>query len=132
MSRTAMFASALLALGLLPAAAGAQAQGRQVTGRVTRTLGDVPVVGATVVEVGGPGVAQSGTDGTFRIIVGNADAKILVRAIGFQRKQINVPASESNVVVTLDAHDFDKARSFKERQRIGEGAGRFAAVVPRD
>ena len=60
-----MFASALLALGLLPAAAGAQVQGRQVSGRVTRTLGDVPVVGATVVEVGGPGVAQTGNDGTF-------------------------------------------------------------------
>jgi TonB-dependent starch-binding outer membrane protein SusC len=101
-----MFASALLALGLLPAAAGAQVQGRQVAGRVTRTLGDVPVVGATVVEVGGPGVAQTGTDGTFRIIVGTGDAKLLVRAIGFQRKQINVPASESNVVVALDEDPF--------------------------
>jgi TonB-dependent starch-binding outer membrane protein SusC len=101
-----MFASALLALGLLPAAAGAQVQGRQVAGRVTRTLGDVPVVGATVVEVGGPGVAQTGNDGTFRIIVGTGDAKLLVRAIGYQRKQINVPASESNVVVALDEDPF--------------------------
>ncbi len=101
-----MFASALLALGLLPAAAGAQVQGRQVSGRVTRTLGDVPVVGATVVEVGGPGVAQTGNDGTFRIVVGTGDAKLLVRAIGFQRKQINVPASESNVVVALDEDPF--------------------------
>src|SRR5216110_1634289 len=106
MRRTAMFASALLALGLLPAAAGAQVAGRQVSGRVTRTLGDVPVVGATVVEVGGPGVAQTGNDGTFRLIVGTGDAKLLVRAIGFQRKQINVPASESNVVVALDEDPF--------------------------
>jgi len=101
-----MFASALLALGLLPAAAGAQVAGRQVSGRVSRTLGDVPVVGATVVEVGGPGVAQTGNDGTFRIIVANGDAKLLVRAIGFQRKQINVPASEANVSITLEEDPF--------------------------
>ncbi len=101
-----MFASALLALGLLPAVAGAQVAGRQVSGRVSRTLGDVPVVGATVVEVGGPGVAQTGNDGTFRIILGSGDAKLLVRAIGFQRKQISVPASESNVSVTLEEDPF--------------------------
>ncbi len=101
-----MLASALLALGVLPAAASAQVQGRQVSGRVTRTLGDVAVVGATVVEVGGPGVAQTGNDGTFQIIVGAGDARLLIRAIGFQRRQINVPASESNVVVTLDEDPF--------------------------
>src|SRR3982750_4742166 len=106
MRRTAMFAAALLALGLIPAAVGAQVQGRQVSGRVTRTLGDVPVVGATVVEMGGPGVAQTGSDGTFRIVVGNADARLLVRAIGFQRKTISVPASEPNVVVTLEEDPF--------------------------
>src|SRR5437773_4230574 len=106
MSRIAMLASALLALGVLPAAASAQVQGRQVSGRVTRTLGDVAVVGATVVEVGGPGVAQTGIDGTFQIIVGAGDARLLIRAIGFQRRQINVPASESNVVVTLDEDPF--------------------------
>src|SRR6266576_1806310 len=65
MSRIALLASALLALGVLPAAASAQVQGRQVSGRVTRTLGDVAVVGATVVEVGGPGVAQTGNDVTL-------------------------------------------------------------------
>ncbi len=63
MSRTFTFASALLVLGLMPAVASAQATGRQVTGRVTRTLGDVPVVGATVVEVGGSNVGQTGADG---------------------------------------------------------------------
>ena len=31
-----------------------------------------------------------------------------------------------------DAHDLDEARSLEDRQRIGEGACRFAAVVPRD
>ena len=106
MSRSVLFASAFLAIGLVPAAAGAQVQGRQVSGRVSRTLGDVPVVGATIVEVGGPGVAQSGTDGTFRIIVGTGDVRLLVRAIGFQRKTIAVGSGESNVAIALDEDPF--------------------------
>jgi len=106
MSRTFTFASALLVLGLMPAVAGAQATGREVTGRVTRVLGDVPVVGATVVEVGGPNVSQTGADGSFRITVGTGDARIMVRAIGFQRKVVTVAAAETNVTVTLEEDPF--------------------------
>jgi TonB-linked SusC/RagA family outer membrane protein len=95
-----------LALGLAPVSADAQVQGRQVEGKVTRALGGVPVVGATVVEVGGPGVAQSGNDGSFRIIVGTGDVQLLVRAIGFQRKTVAVGSAESNVAVALDEDPF--------------------------
>ncbi len=106
MNRTSTFASALLVLGLMPAVASAQATGREVTGRVARALGDVPVVGATVVEVGGPNVSQTGADGSFRITVGTGDARIMVRAIGFQRKVVPVGANESNVTVTLEEDPF--------------------------
>jgi TonB-linked SusC/RagA family outer membrane protein len=104
MNKSFLFAPALWALSLMPAIAGAQ--NREVTGRVTRSLGDVPVVGATITEVGGQGVAQSGTDGTFRITVGPGDVRLLVRAIGLQRRVIAVPATESNVAVTLDEDPF--------------------------
>ncbi len=104
MSRTFTFATALLALGLMPAVAGAQ--GREVTGKVTRALGNVPVAGATVVEVGGTNVAQTGTDGTFRIALGAGDARLMVRAIGFQRKVVTVASGESNIAVTLDEDPF--------------------------
>ncbi len=58
MRRVFSFVTVLcLALAVAPMVAHAQA--REVTGRITRTLGDVPVVGATVVEVGGQGVAQT-------------------------------------------------------------------------
>jgi len=90
----------------MPAVASAQATGRQVTGRVARALGDVPVVGATVVEIGGPNVSQTGADGSFRITVGTGDARIMVRAIGFQRKVVTVGANESNVTVTLEEDPF--------------------------
>src|SRR6266496_3599759 len=104
MSRSFTFASAVLALGLVPAIAGAQ--NREVTGKVTRTTGDVPVVGATIVEIGGQGVAQSGNDGTFRISVGPGDVRLLARAIGFQRKEVAVSASTSSVSVALDEDPF--------------------------
>ena len=104
MSRAFTFATALLALGLVPAVAGAQ--NRDVTGKVTRVLGDVPVVGATVVEVGGPGVGQTDNDGNFKISVRPGDARLLVRAIGFQRKEIPVPATVASVTVTLEEDPF--------------------------
>src|SRR2546426_8353871 len=104
MSKPLLLAAALLALGLAPARASAQ--GREVTGRVTRTLGQVPVGLATITEVGGQGVAQSGADGTFRITVAPGDVRLLIRAIGYQRKDVTVKAGESNVAVTLDEDPF--------------------------
>jgi len=104
MRRAFTFASALLVLGVLPAVAAAQ--GREITGRVARALGDAPVAGATIVEVGGQGVAQTGADGNFRISVGPGDVRLMVRAIGFQRKEVAVSASTSSVTVALEEDPF--------------------------
>lgn len=104
MRRVISFVIGLFVLLALPASA--HAQGREVTGKVTRALGGVPVTGATVVEVGGQAVAQTGADGSFRITVGSGDARLLVRAIGFQRKEVSVPASESSVSVGLEEDPF--------------------------
>src|SRR5437763_9497632 len=46
MNKLAMFAGVVFALGLTPLPA--HAQGREVTGRVTRAVGDVPVGLATI------------------------------------------------------------------------------------
>ena len=104
MRRVFTFASALLVLGVLPAVAAAQS--REITGRVARALGDAPVAGATIVEENGRGVAQSGADGSFRIAVGPGDVRLLVRAIGFQRKAVPVPSTTSTVTVALDEDPF--------------------------
>src|SRR5438094_6318197 len=104
MSKHAVLALAVLALGLAPVPA--PAQGREVTGRVTRLLGEVPVGLATITEVGGQGVAQSAADGTFRITVAQGDVRLLVRAIGYQKKEVPVAAGESNVVVKLEEDPF--------------------------
>ncbi|HLZ44464.1 MAG TPA: SusC/RagA family TonB-linked outer membrane protein [Gemmatimonadales bacterium] len=104
MSRAFTFATALVALGLAPAVAGAQ--NRDVTGKVTRVLGDVPVAGATVVEVGGPGVAQTDNDGKFSISIRPGDARLMVRAIGYQRKEIPVPSTVASVTISLEEDPF--------------------------
>src|SRR5213078_4429400 len=72
----------------------------------TRLLGEVPVGLATITEVGGQGVAQSAADGTFRITVAQGDVRLLVRAIGYQKKEVPVNAGESNVVVKLAEDPF--------------------------
>ncbi|HEY6159157.1 MAG TPA: SusC/RagA family TonB-linked outer membrane protein [Gemmatimonadales bacterium] len=99
MTRPLWCAAALVALGLAPASAAAQ--GREVTGRVIRAVGQVPVGGATIIEVGGQGVAQSAPDGAFRIAAAAGEVRLLVRAIGYQRKVVVVNPGESNVTVSL-------------------------------
>src|SRR5205823_10888927 len=104
MNKLAMFAGVVFALGLTPLPA--HAQGREVTGRVTRAVGDVPVGLATITEVGGQAVAQSAADGTFRIRGGPGDVRPLARAIGYQKKEVTVKAGASNAVVTLAEDPF--------------------------
>jgi TonB-linked SusC/RagA family outer membrane protein len=104
MSKIAVWALAVLALGFAPLPASAQ--GREVTGRVIRAVGQVPVGGATIIEVGGQGVAQSNPDGAFRIAVAAGEVRLLVRAIGYERKVVVVNAGETNVVVALAEDPF--------------------------
>ncbi len=104
MSRQFMLAAALVVFGLAPPSASAQR--RDVTGTVTRTYGQVPVVGATITEVDGNGVAQSGVDGRFRITVAAGDVRLQVRAIGYKRKEVALPSGESTVALTPDEDPF--------------------------
>src|SRR2546430_1086303 len=104
MSKHAVFAATVLALSLCPVPA--RAQGRDLTGRAPRALGQVPVGLATITEVGGQGVAQSGADGTFRISVAAGDVRLMVRAIGYQKREVTVRAADSTVVVPLAEDPF--------------------------
>ncbi|HVH68679.1 MAG TPA: SusC/RagA family TonB-linked outer membrane protein [Gemmatimonadales bacterium] len=99
-----MFAFLALASVLVPAVSAAQ--GREVTGRLRRAVADEPVGGATILEVGGPGVTQAASDGTFHIAVSAGEVRLLVRAIGFQRKVVVVNPGETNVVVSLEEDPF--------------------------
>src|SRR5215510_13211576 len=98
------FLSGLLFLCVL--AGSASAQTRIVTGKVTDSLtgevvtsGQVSVVGTTV----GSTIKD---DGTFTIAVPTRDASLTFRSIGFKRKDVAVPASESAVNVNLSRDYF--------------------------
>src|SRR5437899_2607865 len=103
MSKLAMFA-AVFALGLTPVRTAAQ--GREVTGRVIRAVGEVPVAGATIIEVGGQSVTQSGTDGSFRIAVAAYEAWLGVVDIEYEREVDVVNPGETNMVVKLAEDPF--------------------------
>src|SRR5438552_11134203 len=90
---------------ILLGAAGARAQTRIVTGRVTDSLtaevitsGQVAVQGTTV------GTQVQG-DGTFTVAAPPKDVTITVRSVGFKRKDVAVPASQNSVQVSL-ARDY--------------------------
>src|SRR5947208_865698 len=89
---------------LLPG--GALAQGREVTGKVVRSAGGGPLPEATIAEVGGLGVARTGPDGTFRVQVQAGEVRIVVRAIGYQRKEVVVKPGENTLTVRLEEDPF--------------------------
>src|ERR1043166_1299013 len=98
--------SALAALVLAPGAALAQGGGREVTGKVERAAGGAALPDVTIAEIGGLGVARTGPDGTFRIRVVAGNVRLLVRAIGYQRKEVLVNAGSNEVTVRLEEDPF--------------------------
>src|SRR5881397_1794443 len=96
-----------LALALSFGAASATAQQRQITGRVTSaTTGDA-IPGASVAVVGTAIVAATGNDGRFTVAAPEGDVTLVVRRIGFKRKSVPVPGTQSSVDVTLDPDVFN-------------------------
>src|SRR5688572_29345900 len=91
------FLSLVLAFG----AADAAAQQRQITGRVTSTTEDA-VVGASVSVVGTAIATATGSDGRFTVAAPAGEVRLLIRRIGFRRRDIPVPAGQSEVQVTLE------------------------------
>src|SRR5207244_4891127 len=94
-----------LALLLVTATVRAGAQTRVVTGLVTDSLtGEVVTSGQVSVQ----GTTVGSTikdDGTFTLAVPARDVVILVRSIGFKRREVPVAASASAVQVAL-ARDY--------------------------
>ena len=84
----------------------AAAQDRQITGQVTRSAGGLAIAEAAVSVVGVSSAVRTGVDGRFVITVRSGDVRLLVRAIGFQRKEIAVSGSTSSVAVALDQDVF--------------------------
>ena len=90
-----------------PAAVSASsAQTRIVTGRVTDSLTSEPVTGGQV-SVQGSAIGSSvKDDGTFTIAVPSRDVTLVVRSIGFKRRDVTVPNNQNSVQVRLERDYF--------------------------
>ena len=82
------------------------AQVRQVTGRVTNSQTEQELPGATVAVSGTGIVAETNNDGNYTLNAPDGDQTLVVRAIGYKRQQVAVPASQSSADVALDPDVF--------------------------
>jgi len=95
--------SILLALASVP---GLSAQVREVTGRVTNEQTGQGV-GEAVISVEGTGIAaRTAVDGRFAFNVPDGDQTLIIRAIGFRRDSVVVPALEKTVTIALEPDPF--------------------------
>ena len=79
----------------------AQAQVHQVTGKVTNAQTGQGLAEATVAVTGTRIVAQTGNDGNYVLNAPEGDLNLVVRAIGFKRQNVAVPANQRTADVAL-------------------------------
>ncbi|MGI8818224.1 MAG: SusC/RagA family TonB-linked outer membrane protein [Gemmatimonadales bacterium] len=84
----------------------AAAQVRQITGRVTNAATGQGLAEATIAVNGTRIVGQTGTDGNFVLNAPDGDLGLVVRAIGYKRQDVTLPASQSTVNVALEPDVF--------------------------
>jgi TonB-linked SusC/RagA family outer membrane protein len=85
----------------------AWAQQRQITGRVTVAGGADPVARANVSVAGTAIVAVTNDRGEFSLAAPAGDVTLVVRHIGYQRRQVPVAAAQDHVDVTLEQDVFN-------------------------
>ncbi len=84
-------------VGLAPTASAQ----RLVTGRVTDQVSGEPVAGAAIQVQGRQLGTSAGDSGTFSLQVPDGPVTLVVRRIGYQRREVPLPAGESRLDVAL-------------------------------
>jgi TonB-dependent starch-binding outer membrane protein SusC len=92
----------LTAVATLPA----QAQVRQVSGQVTNAQTGEGIAEATIAVTGTSIVAQTGTDGRYQLAAPDRDLTLVVRGIGFKRRELTVPGGQGTADVALEPDIF--------------------------
>jgi TonB-linked SusC/RagA family outer membrane protein len=82
------------------------AQVRQVTGRITNSQTEEGLSGATVAVSGTGIVAETNNEGVYVLNAPDGDQTLVVRAIGYKRAQVPLPATQSSADVALDPDVF--------------------------
>lgn len=106
-----------------------------ITGRVMDQKDGSPIVGATVQPKGGTGGTSTGTDGSFRITVGNDINTLVVSYVGFGTMDVDI-AGKTDVDVNLTS---SSGNNLNEVVVIGYGSvrkkdvtGAVASVTAKD
>ncbi len=84
----------------------AAAQVRQITGKVTNAETGQGLAEATVSVNGTRILAQTGNEGNYVLNAPDGDLTLVVRAIGYKRREVAVPASQGTADVALDPDVF--------------------------
>src|SRR2546430_1240346 len=95
------------ALSVAVGSGAAAAQQRPITGKVVSATTTEPVAGASVTVVGTPIGAVTNDGGDFSLAVPQGAATITVRAVSYKRRQLQVPADQSSVTVSLEPDVFN-------------------------
>jgi TonB-linked SusC/RagA family outer membrane protein len=95
-----------LAFLLLGFPAGLAAQGRPLTGTVTRADGGSPIVEAIITVIGQPGAVKSDVRGHFSLTVPDGPVRLMVRAVAYKRQEIAVAADQGDVSVVMQQDVF--------------------------
>lgn len=97
----------MFALAALVAAPGALlAQGRQITGTVTRSGTGAPVAEAVIAVSGTTNSARTDAQGRYTVDAPAGEVRLTVRAIGYTRKDAVVPAGQNTINFVLDQDVF--------------------------
>ena len=91
-----------LTLAIAPAVQSAQAQAREISGKVTQVGTGMPLAEATVSVVGAQLGVRTNERGEFRLRVPDGNVSVLARAIGYKRDTKLVGAGQSTVDFTLE------------------------------
>ena len=102
-----MVGSLCVLSAVLPDLAVAQAQGRSISGVVTRAVGGQPIRGVTVTVTGSPQYAQTDDSGRYAVLAPETEVRLSFRAIGFSRRDVLVPATQTTMDVALNEDVFE-------------------------
>ncbi|HKO15470.1 MAG TPA: SusC/RagA family TonB-linked outer membrane protein [Gemmatimonadaceae bacterium] len=99
--RSRIVFTTLVVLSSLAATSPVVAQNRVITGRVFDDANRQGISSALLQVVGGPQAAQANEDGQFRLNAPARDVVLNVRALGYRRLQVRVPAAQASIDIAM-------------------------------
>jgi len=107
MSKRALFAVALILGAAVLGARDARAQARAITGRVTSAQTGQGIARASLSVLGTIIVAVTNDRGEYSLAAPTGPVRLLVRSVGFKRRQVPIAAEQETADVTLEQDIFN-------------------------